>query len=133
MHSKAKRTLSQVQGRSTSRSKDRPLAIASARQRKAVTEAVRKAEEWKRRSAFWGYNLCELARHSLAVARKQSASEEILLWMTPSEAPKALQASECSELLNPMRAICWIAAQHQPGTFTDGEGGSCAGCNFPDP
>jgi hypothetical protein len=35
--------------------------------------------------------------------------------MTPSEAPKALQASECSELLDPTRANCWISAQHQPG------------------
>ena len=48
----------------------------------------------------------------LAAARKQTASREILLWMTPSEAPKALQASECSELLDPMRASCWISAQH---------------------
>ena len=48
----------------------------------------------------------------LAVARKQTTSKEILLWMTPSEAPKALQASECSELLDPMRASCWISAQH---------------------
>ena len=48
----------------------------------------------------------------LAAARKLSASREILLWMTPSEAPKALQASECSELLDPMRASCWISAQH---------------------
>lgn len=48
----------------------------------------------------------------LAAARKQAASREILLWMTPSEAPKALQASECSELLDPMRASCWIFAQH---------------------
>ena len=39
--------------------------------------------------------------------------------MTPSEAPKALQASECSELLDPMRASCWIFAQHQPGKFTN--------------
>ncbi len=38
--------------------------------------------------------------------------------MTPSEAPKALQASECSELLDPTRANCWISAQHQPGKFT---------------
>ena len=38
--------------------------------------------------------------------------------MTPSEAPKALQASECSELLDPMRASCWISAQHKPGKFT---------------
>ena len=48
----------------------------------------------------------------LAVARKLTASREILLWMTPTEAPKALQASECSELLDPMRASCWISAQH---------------------
>ena len=38
--------------------------------------------------------------------------------MIPSEAPKALQASECSELLDPTRANCWISAQHQPGKFT---------------
>ena len=33
-----------------------------------------------------------------AVARKPSTSREMLLWMTPSEAPRALQASECSTL-----------------------------------
>ena len=48
----------------------------------------------------------------LAAAQKQATSKEIVLWMTASEAPKALQASECSELLNPMRASCWISAQH---------------------
>ena len=48
----------------------------------------------------------------LAEARKLTASKEILLWMTPSEAPWALQASECSELLDPLRASCWISAQH---------------------
>ena len=52
------------------------------------------------------------AQRWLAEARKLTASREILLWMTPSEAPKALQASECSELLDPMRASCWISAQH---------------------
>ena len=46
------------------------------------------------------------------LARKLVASQEILLWMTPSETPKVLQASECSELLDPMRASCWISAQH---------------------
>ena len=46
----------------------------------------------------------------------------MLLWMTPSEAPKALQASECSELLDPTRASCWISAQHQPGKFTSPSG-----------
>ena len=54
----------------------------------------------------------------LVVAQKQTTSREILLWMTPSEAPKALQASECSELLDPTRANYWISAQHQPGKFT---------------
>ena len=54
----------------------------------------------------------------LVAARKQATSEEILLWMTPSEAPKALQASACNELLGPTGANCWIFAQHQPGKFT---------------
>ena len=53
----------------------------------------------------------------LVVAQEQTTSREILLWMTPSEAPKALQASECSELLDPTRANCWISAHHQPGKF----------------
>ena len=53
-----------------------------------------------------------IAWHVLVAARKQATSREILLWMTPSEAPKALQASECSELLDPLRASCWISAQH---------------------
>ena len=47
----------------------------------------------------------------------QVAAREIVLWTTPSEPPKALQASECSELLDPMRASCLILAQHQPGKF----------------
>ena len=52
---------------------------------------------------------------ALATARMQIAAREIVLWTTPSEPPKALQASECSELLDPMRASCLILAQHQPG------------------
>ena len=48
----------------------------------------------------------------LVVAHKLTTSREMLLWMTPSEAPKALQASECSELRDPKRASCWIFAQH---------------------
>ena len=43
---------------------------------------------------------------------------EILLWTTPSEPPRALQASECSELLDPTRASCLILAQRQPGKYT---------------
>ena len=53
----------------------------------------------------------QMGGKSLAAAHKLTASREILLWMTPSEAPKALQASECSELLDPARASCWISAQ----------------------
>ena len=41
-----------------------------------------------------------LLERLLVEARKLTTSWEILLWMTPSEAPKALQASECSELLD---------------------------------
>ena len=56
---------------------------------------------------------------ALATARMQIAAREIVLWTTPSEPPKALQASECSELLDPMRASCLILAQHQPGKFKE--------------
>jgi hypothetical protein len=34
--------------------------------------------------------------------------------MIPSAAPKELQASEGSELLDPANANWWISAQHQP-------------------
>ena len=43
---------------------------------------------------------------------------EILLWTTPKEPPRALQASECHELLDPTRASCLILAQRQPGKFS---------------
>ena len=64
-------------------------------------------------------NPSENSEHKLdlATARTQIAAREIVLWTTPSEPPKALQASECSELLDPMRASCLILAQHQPGKF----------------
>ena len=57
---------------------------------------------------------CAIAqqRHDSQAARKLLASKEILLWMTPSEAPKALQASGCSELLDLTRTSSWISAQH---------------------
>ena len=38
-----------------------------------------------------------------------------MLWATPKGPPRALQASECHELLNPTRASCLILAQRQPG------------------
>ena len=43
---------------------------------------------------------------------------EITLWTTLEEHPRALQASECSELLDPTRANYMILAQRQPGKFT---------------
>jgi len=58
---------------------------------------------------------CCVVRHRadmLEAARRLTSSREILPWMIPSEAPKALKASECSELLDPMRASCRIFAQH---------------------
>ncbi len=57
----------------------------------------------------------ELIFWYLVSARKQITSREIVLWMIHSETPKALQASECSELLEPTRANCWITALQQPG------------------
>ena len=48
----------------------------------------------------------------LDVAHKHTSTKEILLWKIPSEPPTALQASECSELRDPMRASCQIPAQH---------------------
>ena len=39
-----------------------------------------------------------------------------MLWIGLSH-PKALQASECNELLGLTRAVCLITAQRQPGKF----------------
>ena len=44
-----------------------------------------------------------------------------MLWATPKGPPRALQASECRELLNPTRASCLILAQRQPGKLPVGE------------
>ena len=62
----------------------------------------------------FGLGCCVVRRRAemLEEARRLTSSREILPWMTPSEAPKALQASECSELLDPMKASCWIFAHH---------------------
>ena len=68
---------------------------------------------------FQIYDYLHLDLTVLQTVGSCSQAKQILLWMTPSEAPKALQTSECSELLDPMRASCWIFAQHQPGKFMD--------------
>ena len=48
---------------------------------------------------------------------REMPQSEILLWTTPEGPPRALQASECRELLDPTRASCLILAQRQPGKF----------------
>ena len=53
---------------------------------------------------------------------------EISLWTAPEEPPRALQASECRELLDPTRASCLILAQRQPGKFNPA--GPITRCNF---
>lgn len=50
---------------------------------------------------------------------REKPQTEILLWTTPEEPPRALQASECHELLDPTRASCLILAQRQPGKFNN--------------
>ena len=45
-----------------------------------------------------------MVEYALTAAQKQAVSQEILLWMTPSENLTALQTSVCSELLSPTRA-----------------------------
>ena len=49
--------------------------------------------------------------------KRELPQSEIMLWTTPEEPPRALQASECRELLDPTRASCLILAQRQPGKF----------------
>jgi len=51
-------------------------------------------------------------RKQLTTARKQVASQEILLLTTPSETRKALQASKCNELLGLMTATFLNFAEH---------------------
>ena len=48
---------------------------------------------------------------ALGVARKLTPSREILPWMTQSEDPKAVQASECSELIDPRERTAACDAQ----------------------
>ena len=51
---------------------------------------------------------------------------EIMLWATPKGPPRALQASECHELLNPTRASCLILAQRQPGKLRISQSRHCS-------
>ena len=55
---------------------------------------------------------CAMIEKMLVATRKLTTSGELLQWITLSEASKALQASESSELFNTMRASCGISAEH---------------------
>ena len=51
-----------------------------------------------------------------ALVRPQNAANcSTLREQTAGSPPHTSQASACSELLNPMRANCWIPPAHQPG------------------
>ena len=51
--------------------------------------------------------------------KRELPQSEIMLWTTPEEPPRALQASECHELLDLARTRFMIRAQRQPGKFID--------------
>ena len=60
-----------------------------------------------------------MALDRLAAARtRATAVRNYAVDEPPEEAPKALQASECHELLDLARARFMIRAQRQPGKFT---------------
>ena len=52
---------------------------------------------------------------SLAGARARPAAVRNFAVGDPEESPRALQTSECRELLNPTRTSCLILAPRQPG------------------
>ena len=53
----------------------------------------------------------------MASARTRDAAARNCAVSDPEGPPKALQASECDELLDHTRASCMILAQRQPGKF----------------
>lgn len=54
----------------------------------------------------------------LATARTREASrQKLCCGPTPEEPPKALQTSECDELLDPTITSCVILVKRQPGKF----------------
>ena len=62
-------------------------------------------------------NLRVYARVRMATARTRVAAARNCAVSDPEGPPKALQASECDELLDHTRASCMILAQRQPGKF----------------
>ena len=62
-------------------------------------------------------NLRLYARKWVATARTRVAAARNCAVSDPEGPPKALQASECDELLDHTRASYMILAQRQPGKF----------------
>ena len=59
------------------------------------------------------------AQDRMATARTRVAAARNCAVSDPEGPPKALQASECDELLDHTRASCMILAQRQPGKFIE--------------
>ena len=60
-----------------------------------------------------------ISRLQLTTARTLIVADTNFAVGDPKRDPRALQASECHELLNPTRTSCLILAQRQPGKLLD--------------
>ncbi len=60
-----------------------------------------------------------ISRLQLTTARTLIVADTNFAVGDPKRDPRALQASECHELLNPTRTSCLILAQRQPGKLAD--------------
>ena len=66
-----------------------------------------------RRMPFILCSISVFGRRADAICRRQ----KLCCGPTPEEPPKALQTSECDELLDLARTSCMILVQRQPGKF----------------
>ena len=76
-----------------------------------ITKLHRKVAKFRGDRCEWPRKVCiagclhQTSRTSGWRRPLLTTSREMLLWMTPPKAPKALQASECSELLDPIERL----------------------------
>ena len=68
-----------------------------------------------KKTPTYGNDLIQGEFNSWQPRGREMPLSEIMLWATPEGPPRALQTSECRELLNPTRTSCLILAQRQPG------------------
>ena len=59
-----------------------------------------------------------IKRYVLTTARTLIVADTNFAVGDPKRDPRALQTSECHELLNPTRTSCMILAQRQPGKLS---------------